>query len=321
MLNKAQIIPRMSYTEPRHPINFVSQRTGLSPYLIRAWERRYRAVVPERSGTNRRLYSDADVNRFKLIAQVIALGHSIGQIADLEDDRLREIIRTSAADRQNQTEPVGPRSDGAAAELLQQAKTSVMCGDADALLAALTHANVRIAQPVLLSDVIAPLLHWIGQQWHAGALRISHEHLASEVVRDFLAGLRRQNQARKGAPRIVVATPSGEAHEFGALMAAITASADGWQDVYLGPNTPWQEIAESVITNDATAVAIGLAQTGNDPEVQEELNRLRRYLPETIPVFVGGPGVASQRPRLDALGLRCTDTLEDFREALGALRN
>ncbi len=319
MLDTAPIIRPMSYTEPRHPINFVSRRTGLSPYLIRAWERRYQAVVPERSGTNRRLYSDADVDRFKLMAQVIALGHSIGQIADLNDDRLREIIRTSADDRQT-PEPADLSPDEAVGELLQRAKDSVTRGDADALLTALTDANVRLSQPVLLSNVVVPLLHWIGQQWHSGALRIAQEHLASEVVRDFLAGLRRQNQSRKGAPRVIVATPSGEAHEFGALMAAITASADGWQDVYLGPNTPWQEIAEAAIANQASAVAIGLAHTGNAPDVQEDLVRLRRYLPESVAVFVGGPGAASQRPFLDSLGLRCTGSLEEFREKLETIR-
>lgn len=320
MLDTTPIITLMSYTEPRHPINFVSRRTGLSPYLIRAWERRYGAVVPERSGTNRRLYSDADVTRFKLMAKVIALGHSIGQIADLDDDRLREIIRASADGRQIQTELSSPPADEAVAELLQKAKDAVTRGHVDALLTALTDASVRLAQPVLLSNVVVPLLHWIGQQWHSGALRIAQEHLASEVVRDFLASLRRQNQPRTGAPRIVVATPSGEAHEFGALMAAITASADGWQDLYLGPNTPWQEIAEAAIANQATAVALGLAHTGNAPDLQEELVRLRRYLPESIAVFVGGSGAASQRPILDSLGVRCTGSLEEFRDELAAIR-
>lgn len=278
-------------------------------------------MVPQRSETNRRLYSDAEVDRFKLMAQVIALGHSIGHIAGLDDNRLREILRASAGDRGPDTGLPGQPANRTAAELMQRAQSSVIHGDVDGLLAALTDANVRLAQPVLLSDVVTPLLHWIGEQWHRGALRIAQEHLASGVVRDFLASLRRQNQPRTGAPRVIVTTPSGESHEFGALMAAITAAADGWQDVYLGPNTPWQEIAEAANANKAAAVAISLTQTGNDPDRREELKHLRRYLTESIPVFIGGSGAASQRPLLDALGLHCADTLDDFRGALAALRD
>ena len=54
-------------TANRHPIQVVSRRTGLSQDVIRVWERRYHAVTPERSPTNRRLYSDDDVRRLALL--------------------------------------------------------------------------------------------------------------------------------------------------------------------------------------------------------------------------------------------------------------
>jgi hypothetical protein len=47
--------------KPRHPIGVVSRRTGLGQDVIRAWERRYGAVVPQRTDTGRRLYTDEDV--------------------------------------------------------------------------------------------------------------------------------------------------------------------------------------------------------------------------------------------------------------------
>ena len=58
--------------EPKHPIRVVSERTGLSPDVLRAWEKRYRAVEPpRRDGGSQRLYSDADVERLRLLRRVM----------------------------------------------------------------------------------------------------------------------------------------------------------------------------------------------------------------------------------------------------------
>ena len=83
--------------EIRHSIKAVSRKTGLSAHVIRVWERRYKAVQPSRTGTNRRLYSEADVERLGLLKQATQAGHSIGTIADLPVDRLMKIAAEAAA--------------------------------------------------------------------------------------------------------------------------------------------------------------------------------------------------------------------------------
>lgn len=74
--------------EPRHPMKSVVHRTGLSPPLIRVWEKRYGAVVPQGTATNRRFYSDADIERLRLLGQAIRAGCSIGHIAQLPLEQL-----------------------------------------------------------------------------------------------------------------------------------------------------------------------------------------------------------------------------------------
>ena len=70
-------------------MRFVAQKTGLSPHVIRVWERRYAVVAPNRSGSNRRLYTDDELERLNLLAQACRCGHNIGNIAQLPDERLR----------------------------------------------------------------------------------------------------------------------------------------------------------------------------------------------------------------------------------------
>src|SRR4051812_47641703 len=79
--------------QARYPLRAVMRRTGLSADVIRAWERRYMAVSPERSEGGQRLYSERDVVRLGLLARATTEGHSIGEIARLEVDALEALLR------------------------------------------------------------------------------------------------------------------------------------------------------------------------------------------------------------------------------------
>jgi hypothetical protein len=66
--------PMASEQEARHPIGVVSTRTGIPQDVLRAWERRYSAVTPQRTETGRRLYSDLDLLRFRLLKAAVDSG-------------------------------------------------------------------------------------------------------------------------------------------------------------------------------------------------------------------------------------------------------
>ena len=77
--------------QPRHPMGAVAQRTGLSSDVIRAWERRYGVVSPERSSGGHRLYSDADVEKLRLLHRLTLAGRQIGGLVQLEQSALRRV--------------------------------------------------------------------------------------------------------------------------------------------------------------------------------------------------------------------------------------
>ena len=78
-------------------IKYVSQRTGLTPHVIRAWEKRYNAVVPERSPKNRRLYSEEDIQRLLLLKTITDAGHNISQVAKLETEDLTNLAQRAGS--------------------------------------------------------------------------------------------------------------------------------------------------------------------------------------------------------------------------------
>ena len=75
-----------------YTIKNVSMMTGIGVHTLRAWEKRYGVVKPERSSSGRRFYSDENVEKLKLISTLNKTGEQISQIAKLSDTELREAV-------------------------------------------------------------------------------------------------------------------------------------------------------------------------------------------------------------------------------------
>ena len=80
--------------ESLYGIGAVARLTGLTDHTIRVWERRYGAVVAERSANGRRVYGPADVEKLGLLKRLTDKGVSIGQIATSSVDELQQRIHS-----------------------------------------------------------------------------------------------------------------------------------------------------------------------------------------------------------------------------------
>ncbi len=300
-------------------IKYVADRTGLSTHLIRVWESRYQAVSPERTGSNRRLYSEADVIRLQLLKNVVDTGHSISQVAKLSSDALMRLInRHFAADHKPQSD-FQRQSDPS--YHLDLALKAVLQLDAEKLEYALTQASVNLTKIKLINEVITPLGKKIGEFWRQGELKIINEHIATPVIRSVLWNLLRSIDICGDAPRIVVATPVNHHHDLGALAIALIARESGWRSSFFGSNLPANEIAAAVKRTNARAVALSITFCLNHLQLVAELQKLRRYLHDDIAVFIGGQSAATIIDSVDGNGVQLLKDLNSLNSALDYLLN
>lgn len=312
-LNRTDEEQRMA----QHPIKVVARRTGLSPDLIRAWERRYEAIEPQRSETKRRLYTDADVEKLRLLRRATLAGRRIGDVAGLSAKELAELVGADESAVAEAPAPAPTRpARGSAKEHFEACVQAVEQLDATALESALAAAAVALSTQVMLEEVIVPLLEHIGEQCRQGRTRISNEHMASAAIRTFLGPLVMSANMADTGPGMVVTTPAGQWHELGALMVAVTASAAGWRTIYLGPNMPAEEIAFAATQNDVAIVALSIACLTDERKLTAELRKLRRYLPEDVQLWVGGWGTRNYQEILASIGATWLDSLEALRREL-----
>lgn len=308
-------------TEHKHGIKTVALQTGLTQLTIRAWERRYDVVTPLRTETNRRLYSDADISRLALLRLATEAGHRIGQIASLPTEKLLELMGTEVTLTQASSITTDVLSQEASLRFyIASCLAAVKQFEARVLEATLFAASVAFSQPVFLEKLIAPLMQEIGEQWRAGTLRIAHEHLTTAVVRTLLGTMYQEFDISAARPNFVIATPQGQHHEIGALIAGTTAASEGWQVTYLGTNLPVEEIIGCAVQNSAKAVGLSITYPTDDPRLANELRKLRRGIQEPVALFVGGAGAGAYDLVINAIGALRIDDMPTFRTELETLR-
>jgi MerR family transcriptional regulator, light-induced transcriptional regulator len=303
------------------PLRTVSRLTGLSPDIIRAWEKRYGVVAPQRGARGARLYSAGDIAQLRLLRQVVGGGRAIGDVAKLGRDELEALAGQPPAD-----EARGRGGSGGGPDVVGQAVRALDHFDAAALDRCLADALLALGCRDFIRRVAAPLLEEIGQRWSDGRLSIADEHLLSGQLRNLLSGLLRSRGPSSG-PTVLLATPQGERHEFGLLLVGLMVADAGLALCYLGTDLPAAEVTAAARRAGAAAVGLGLVNGDNRPLAVAEVRRIERELAPETEIWLGGreaAAVAAQVGATRALVLAQIPKLETELvriRALGAVRS
>jgi methanogenic corrinoid protein MtbC1 len=299
----------------------VTLRTGLSAELLRVWERRYGVVTPGRTQTGRRLYSDAEIERLRLLYRATLAGRSIGLIVKLSTPALVGLLRQDAeADRPSAEIGAPAPLPSLATHVVAACLRSVERFDVAGLHAALRRAAVVLSAADFLDTVVARLLENVGTPWREGTLRPLHGQLVVVAVRRVLDRMIEAASPSGGTSALVIATPVGQTYELGAKLLAAAAAAEGWSVVHLGPNLSAEDISEAAASIRARVVTLSLAYPPNDRAVRQEIIRLRSLLPKSVPLLVEGASSPSYADVIDAPGSEHIADIAAFRSRLVTLK-
>ncbi len=267
----------------QHSIRTASTQSGVSPHLIRMWERRYKALHPTRTAGNRRVYCPDDITRLRLLKALTQTGHNIGSLATQCNETLRHMLQAREA---GQTASLLGTNE---MELIHDACYKAIhnyCGES--LRALLEQARLCFGHRPTVKQIVLPLIKRVGEDWQAGLLRIGHEHLHTAVVRDFLTAPLPGSALPASAPVMVIATPSGVQHELGALLVSALARDLGVRVIYLGTSLPAEEIAACAIHRSACVIAMSVTFPKNDAAIAASLTSLVKLMPAPCELWLGG---------------------------------
>jgi DNA-binding transcriptional MerR regulator len=281
-------------------IGAVSRLTGLSLDTLRAWERRYSAVVPKRQD-RRRGYNQADVERLILLRRAVEKGHAISAVAKLPDAELHALL-----------DPPGTAARDTS-QLIQPLLSALENFDHGALNEQLGRMAVIMSPSNLVDQIVLPVMKEVGDRWHRGDLGVAQEHLMTGLVQHLLGTLMRLYRAAPGAVKLIFATPEGELHTLGIMSAAMLAAGAGLSPIYLGAALPPSELVYAARRSGAKVVVLQI----NDPAIveSEQLPKILSGLPAGVELWIGGTEVGCD----GAVLLRDFDALaEQYRRVAAA---
>lgn len=292
----------------KYRIQTVSQITGLSPALIRAWEARYSLVSPARTASGYRLYSDEDVAVLQGAQRLVKGGMAPMEVARLPRRELLDLGDSSSVTDSSARQPLAPTTDrslhGLTLRIAEHQPPPQSFGERiDQLIEAFAHfdnqrAEQLLAQPLAMMsptavsrDLLLPLLRQVGDRWHRGELSVAAEHFGSRLIKGKLKALLETLRTPYSERRVVCACPSGEHHDLGLLMFALAACEQKWDPIYLGADLPISDLAEVVREARPDLVALSLVQRRDAGELSRILHAVREVVGPQQRVLVGGGAV------------------------------
>jgi MerR family transcriptional regulator, light-induced transcriptional regulator len=291
---------RITPSEPTYPLRSAARLTGLSAEVLRAWERRHQAVEPLRTPGGTRRYRASDLERLRLLKDAVDAGHRIGRLAGLSNSEL---------------ERLGSAPGATGSSSLGEIFAAIDALDAAELQRLLSIHLSTLGLLRFVREVALPLVREVGERWAAQRLGIASEHLATAALRSMLGSALQPGATALRGSRIVFATLSGERHELGLLMAALTALGAGGNPIYLGAEVPVEELLAAVERSGAAVLALSFV-TSPPAEVARSLAALRAGLPADVHLWIGGSSAAQvARPQ----GVDCMESLDALEQRVGLL--
>ena len=268
-------------------IGALSKATGVPVETIRTWERRYGYPTPERTPTGHRLYDLSTIEQLQWITRALSMGHRASQVVRLSLDEVRELVVG------RDTAPPAANTNGATKadqDVLARWLAAVREMNEVKLSRGFTTECARLGSLQFAETRAAPFLQEVGRAWSDGELSVSHEHFASERLRDFLSELWRSLRVPEDAPRALLTTLPGEQHHLGLHLAAVAVSLAGMKVMFLGSSTPVEDLAAAARRERVEAVVVSVSTAMPRMVSGALLRALAAELPSTVRLVAGGSG-------------------------------
>ena len=234
-------------------IGELSRLTGITTHTLRVWEKRYGSPCSQRLPSGHRRYFKEDIPRLRAVSKALESGYRASKVVPGTLEELHGLMGLKhLIDKY-------PKSDQekTSNQLIIESWISFIHDFHDDCLLQSFHEKWNQLGPLnFIVHLMAPFIEEIGKAWELEELTISQEHFATECIVSFLTNKWRQLNIRKEGWTILMATLPGETQLLGMLMATVVASLSGGKVIFLGPNTPLEDVILTEYNNSILVLKI-----------------------------------------------------------------
>lgn len=279
-----------------YSIQQVSDLTELSKQLIRKWEDRYQIIQPERLDNGYRVYTEDEVQILLKLKQSINNGMTIKQA----------VAHYEANKNTPEENPVHYFN-----KALIQAGTE---GNEHKIFHLLEQAHHKFGVEKLISDIIVPFLHKIGELWCEKAWGEYQEAISSQTVRDFLSYTRRHFFIREDAPLVLGSCLPGERHEIPIQILLIHCMLRGYRTLMLGPSPAPTAIQSTIALKKPSIVLLTASTDIVFTDFAQSVQTLEKLAQahQQIAFYIGGAGTEIYYEQFQLSALKFAKSIDDI---------
>ena len=306
-------------SEQKHPIQIVSRRTGLSSDVIRAWERRYKAVKPARGVNGRRLYSDNDVKKLMLLQRITSGGRRISDVAKLNLKNLQDLIESDESATVVQTSVANRPSTGSVMEHFDGSIEAIRELDAKKLITLFETAYQELGPVFLLEDLFAPLIQHVRDECKLGTFRQSQEQFVVELMKSFLL-INSSNVSKNSNNKILIISPLAHNDNLSMLRLCLVCEDSDWMPIYIGASISADEILFSYEQGRCNSLMIVVDSYGDQQFLPNELRKIRSLIKEDE-ILIFGEAISSYQDVIKETNLTSINNIGELRLTLDRIKN
>jgi len=262
----------------KYSIRDLEQLTGIKAHTLRIWEKRYGVVIPKRTPTNIRYYTDDDLKKLLNVSILNRHGFKISNIANLNNEDLGKKIISITSKSIDTSSSI---------ENLIISMIEIDEGKFEKILSTLI-INMGFEETFI--RVVIPFFEKIGVLWQIGTINPGQEHFITNLIRQKIIvaidGLFRPvNTANQN--NFLLYLPDGELHEIGLLFYSYLIQKRGHKVIYLGQMVPFEDMmAVAEVYNPDVFVSMFVSNLLNE-NIEDHLRLISEAFPDARLLFGG----------------------------------
>lgn len=276
-------------------IGELARLTGITTHTLRVWEKRYGSPHSQRLPSGHRRYPKEDIPRLRAIVKALESGYRASKVVSGTLEELHGLMGLKPLIDSNPT-PIHEIESSSNEILIERWIKGIHTYDDDCLLQGFHSQWSKIGPLNFIVDCIVPLIERIGKGWKSGELSIPQEHFATECIDSFLTPKWRQLNSRKEGWNLLMATLPEETHNLGLLMSAVVASLSGAKIIYLGLDTPLEDIISTANNFKPKLLCFSISSSEKLFDTEDCLLKIRNKLNKDVTLISGGKGTPENLP-------------------------
>lgn len=245
--------------------------SGIKAHTIRIWEKRHKIIVPKRTDTNIRYYSDSDLKKIINVSLLNSNGLKISRIAGMSDEQLNtEVVELTST--QNE-----------ASLFIDQLIVCMIDMQEEQFEKLLSHLTMKFGFENMITDIVYPFMEKIGVLWQTGNISPAQEHFISNLVRQkIIVAIDSLPFPEIGAPKAVLFLPENELHDIGLLFYHYIIRKQGFRTYYLGQHLPYKDLKYICALRKPQFIVTSIVASQKPQKTREYFESLVKDFPDSI---------------------------------------